>query len=44
MERDHDYSIDNLYEECESWFLETINVELSKERKDVDNQKLYEAD
>jgi hypothetical protein len=32
--------IDNLYKECESRFLEMIGAELSKERKDVDNEKL----
>jgi len=31
MEQDLGYLIDNLYEECESRFLETIGVELSKE-------------
>jgi hypothetical protein len=37
MERDHGCPINNIYgEECESQFLETINVELSKEHKDVD--------
>jgi hypothetical protein len=43
MERDLGCLIDNLYEECESQFLETIGGELSKEQKDVDNEKLYEA-
>ncbi len=43
MERNPCYSIDNLYGECESQFLEMIGAELSKERKDVDNEKLYEA-
>jgi hypothetical protein len=36
MERNPCYSIDNFYGECESWFLETISVKLSKEWKDVD--------
>jgi hypothetical protein len=40
MEWDVGCLIDNLYEECESRFLETIGAELSKERKDVDNEKL----
>jgi hypothetical protein len=31
MERDPSYSMDNLYELCESWFLGMIGVELSKE-------------
>jgi hypothetical protein len=44
MERDPSCSIDNLYEECESRFLETIGAELSKEQRDVDNKKLYEVD
>jgi len=35
--------MDNLYEQYESRFLEMIDVELSKERRDVDNVKLYEA-
>jgi len=43
MERNLCYSIDNLYGECESRFLEMISVELSKEWKDVDEKKLYEA-
>jgi hypothetical protein len=42
MERDLGYSMENLYERCESWFLEMISVELSKEQRDVDNAKLYE--
>jgi hypothetical protein len=42
-ELDHGYSINNLYEECELRFLETIDAELSKERRDVDNEKLYEV-
>ncbi len=37
------FAIDNIYGECESRFLETIDVELSKERRDVDKKKLYEA-
>jgi len=40
MEWDVGCLIDNLHEECESRFLETIGAELSKERKDVDNEKL----
>jgi len=43
MEWDPDCSIDNLYGECESWFLETIGTELSKEQRDVNNGQLYEA-
>ncbi len=43
MCQDPNRSIDNLYEKCESQFLETIGVELSKEWKDLDNKKLYEA-
>jgi hypothetical protein len=43
MEWDPGYSIDNLYGECESWFLETIGAELSKEQRDVDKEKLYEV-
>jgi hypothetical protein len=39
MERNPCYSIDNLYGECESRFLKMIGVELSKERKDVDEKK-----
>jgi hypothetical protein len=37
------YLIDNLYEECESRFSEMIGVELSREQKDVDKEKLYEV-
>jgi len=43
MEHDLGCLIENLYEECESRFLETIGVELSKEHKDVDNEKLCEV-
>ncbi len=43
MEQDCGCSINNLYEECESRFLEMIGAKLSKERRDVDNEKLYEA-
>ncbi len=43
MEQNPCYSIVNLYGECESQFLEMIGVELSKERKDVDEEKLYEV-
>jgi hypothetical protein len=43
MERDLSCSIDNLYGECESRFLEMIGIELSKELRDVDNGQLYEA-
>jgi hypothetical protein len=43
MEQDRGCSINNLYEECESRFLEMISAKLSKERRDVDNEKLYEA-
>jgi hypothetical protein len=37
-------SIDNFCGECESRFLEMIGVELSKEWKDVDKEKLYEEE
>ncbi len=43
MERDLGCSMDNFYEQCESQFLGTIGAKLSKERRDVDNAKLYEA-
>jgi len=43
MEGDLGCSMDNFYEECESRFLGTIGAELSKEQRDVDNAKLYEA-
>jgi hypothetical protein len=43
MERDPCCSIDNLYGECESWFLEMIGVEFLKEWKDVDKEKAYEV-
>ncbi len=33
MERNPCYSIDNLYGECESQFLEMISIELSKKQK-----------
>ncbi len=43
MEHDLGCLIDNLYGECESWFLEMIGAKLSKEQKDVDKEKLYEV-
>jgi hypothetical protein len=39
MEWDPSYSIENLYGECELWFLEMIGVKLSKEWRDVDKKK-----
>jgi hypothetical protein len=42
MEWNPCYSIDNLYGEHESQFLEMIGTMLSRERKDVDKEKLYE--
>ncbi len=43
MERNPCCSIDNLYGECESRFLKMIGAKLSKERKDVDEKKLYKV-
>ncbi len=43
MEWDSSYSMDNLYEQCESRFWGLVGVELSKEQRDVDNAKLYEV-
>jgi hypothetical protein len=43
MECDPCYSINKFYGEYESWFLETIGVELSKEWKEVDKEQLYEV-
>ncbi len=43
MERDPSCSMDNFYEHYESPFLEMIGAELSKERRNVNNAKLYEA-
>jgi len=43
MEQDPSFLMDNFYEQCESWFLETIDVKLSKGQRDVDNAKLYEV-
>jgi hypothetical protein len=43
MERNPCCSIDNLYGECDSRFLEMIGAKLSKEWKDVDEKKLYEV-
>jgi hypothetical protein len=43
MEGDPCCSIDNLYGECESRFLETIGAKLSKEWRDVDKKILYEV-
>jgi hypothetical protein len=36
-------SIENFYGECESPFLEMIGDELSRELKDVDEEKLHEV-
>ncbi len=38
MEQDSCCSIDKLYGECESWFLEMIGAGLSKEWKEVDKE------
>jgi hypothetical protein len=35
--------MDILYEQCESQFLGKINAKLSREWRDVDKRKLYEA-
>jgi hypothetical protein len=35
--------MDNLYEQCESWFLGMIGAELSRERGEVDKQKPFET-
>jgi hypothetical protein len=43
MERNPYYIIDNLYGECESRFLQMIGIVLSREWKDVDKEKLFEA-
>ncbi len=43
MEQNPCCSIENIYKECKSRFLEMIGVELSKEWKDVDKEKLYEV-
>jgi len=43
MERDPSYSMDTLYEQCESWFLGMIGAQLSRERGEVDKKKLYEV-
>jgi len=43
MEHNPNCSMDNFYEQCESRFLGTIGAELSRERRDVDNGKLYEV-
>ncbi len=43
MEQNPCCSIDNLYGECESRFLEMIGVKLSRVWKDADEEKLYEV-
>jgi hypothetical protein len=43
MEQNPCCLIENIYKECKSRFLEMIGVELSKEWKDVDKEKLYEV-
>jgi hypothetical protein len=34
--------VDNLYGECESWFLEMIGIIVSKEQEDEVKDRLYE--
>ncbi len=36
VEQNPCYSIDNLYGECESWFLEMIGTMVSREHEDED--------
>jgi hypothetical protein len=43
MECDLGYSMDILYEQCESQFWWRIGVELFGERRDVEKRKLYKA-
>ncbi len=43
MEQDPCCLIDNLDEECESRFLETIGVKVSKEWKELNREQLYEV-
>jgi hypothetical protein len=43
MERDLGCSMDTFYEQCESRFWGRIGVKLSRERRDVEKKKLYEA-
>jgi hypothetical protein len=33
----------NFFSDCDSWFLVMIGIVFSKEQKDVDKEKLYEA-
>ncbi len=42
MEQNPCYSIDNLYGDCESWFLEIIGIVVSKEWEDEVKDGLYE--
>jgi hypothetical protein len=42
MEWDPYCSIEKLYGECESQFLETIGAKFSKEWREVDKRQLYE--
>jgi len=43
MECNPSCSMDNLYDQCESWFLGMIGAELSRERGEVDKQKPFET-
>jgi len=43
MEQHPCCSIEKLYGECDSQFLETIGVKLSKEWREVDKEQLYEV-
>ncbi len=42
MEWNPCYLVNNLYGECESWFLEIIGIVVSKEQEDEVKDRLYE--
>ncbi len=42
MECNSSYSMDTLYELCESWFCERIGVELSREKRDEEKGNIYD--
>ncbi len=38
---DHGYSMETLYELCESWLCERISEEISRERRDEEERNIY---
>jgi hypothetical protein len=43
MERNPGYSMETLYELCESWLCEGIGEEISGEQRDKERRNIYDA-